>query len=114
MIRKVAKKIAVEEDYKSSLKSGDIREYLGVPKFLKGKYEGNKYAGVVTGLAWTSVGGKILFVESSVSKGNGKLNLTGNLGQVMKESAVIALEYIKAHAEDLCIKESIFRAGEIF
>ncbi|NPA44421.1 MAG: endopeptidase La, partial [Chlorobi bacterium] len=108
VIRKVAKKIAVEEEYNKNLKQKDIIEYLGVPKFIKGKYEGNEYAGVVTGLAWTSVGGTILFIESSVSKGSGKLNLTGNLGQVMKESATIAYEYIKAHADDLDINDEIF------
>ena len=108
-IRKVAKKIATEEDYNTTLKSADIRDYLGAPKYLKGKYEGNEFAGVVTGLAWTSVGGKILFIESSVSKGTGNLNLTGNLGQVMKESAIIALEYIKAHVDEINIDENIFK-----
>ncbi|MCD4794815.1 MAG: endopeptidase La [Bacteroidales bacterium] len=108
VIRKVAKKIAVEEDYNKSVNVSEIHEYLGAPKYIKGKYEGNDFAGVVTGLAWTSVGGKILFIESSISKGNGKLNLTGNLGQVMKESAVISLEYIKAHADEININESIF------
>ncbi len=109
IIRKVAKKIAMEEDYKKSLNAVDVAEYLGAPKYLKGKYEGNEFAGVVTGLAWTQVGGKILFIESSVSSGNGQLNLTGNLGQVMKESAVIAFEYIKAHTEELKINEKIFK-----
>ena len=109
VIRKIAKKIATEEDYNKNLKKEDILEYLGVPKFIKGKYEGNEYAGVVTGLAWTSVGGTILFIESSISKGGGKLNLTGNLGQVMKESATIAYEYIKAHSDDLKIDDEIFK-----
>lgn len=109
VIRKVAKKIAIEEVYNKNLKQADVLEYLGVPKFIKGKYEGNTYAGVVTGLAWTSVGGTILFIESSLSKGHGKLNLTGNLGQVMKESATIAYEYIKAHADDLKIDDRIFK-----
>ncbi len=108
VIRKIAKKIATEEDFNKNLKPEDIREYLGVAKYTKNKYEGNEYAGVVTGLAWTSVGGKILFIESSVSRGNGKLNLTGNLGQVMKESAIIAYEYIKSHAGDLNIDCEIF------
>ncbi|MCF6364623.1 MAG: endopeptidase La [Bacteroidales bacterium] len=109
VIRKVAKKIATEEYYNKNLKPEDIRKYLGVAKFTKNKYEGNEYAGVVTGLAWTSVGGKILYIESSASKGNGKLNLTGNLGQVMKESAIIAHEYIKAHADNLNINCDIFK-----
>lgn len=109
IIRKIAKKIAMEEPYSKILNIDDVSEYLGAPKYLKGKYEGNEFAGVVTGLAWTQVGGKILFIESSVSKGNGKLNLTGNLGQIMKESAIIAFEYLKSHAEDLHIKEYLFK-----
>ncbi len=109
VIRKIAKKIATEEVYNINLKAKDILDYLGVPKFIKGKYEGNEFAGVVTGLAWTSVGGTILFIESSVSKGNGQLNLTGNLGQVMKESATISYEYIKAHSEKLKIDDEIFK-----
>ncbi|MCF6184989.1 MAG: endopeptidase La [Bacteroidales bacterium] len=109
VIRKIAKKIALEENYSKLLKTADIQDYLGIPRYIKGKYEGNEFAGVVTGLAWTQVGGKILFIESSVSKGNGQLNLTGNLGQVMKESAVIAFEYMKAHSEDFKIKDSIFK-----
>jgi len=109
VIRKIAKKIALEEPYSQTLSPDDIIEYLGAAKYIKGKYEGNEFAGVVTGLAWTQVGGKILYIESSVSRGNGQLNLTGNLGQVMKESAVIAFEYIKSHADDLNIKEEIFK-----
>ncbi len=109
VIRKVAKKIATEENYNKNLKSEDIIKYLGVPKYIKGKYEGNEYAGLVTGLAWTSVGGTILFIESSISKGNGQLNLTGNLGQVMKESVTIAYEYIKSHSEKLNINDEIFK-----
>jgi ATP-dependent Lon protease len=113
VIRKIAKKIATESEYNKILKINDVREYLGVPKYLQGNYEGNEFAGVVTGLAWTSAGGKILFVESSVSPGNGKLNLTGNLGQVMKESAVIAHEYLKAHSESLKIKDYILNEYNI-
>ncbi len=109
VIRKVAKKIATEENYNKNLKSEDIIKYLGVPKYIKGKYEGNEYAGLVTGLAWTSVGGTILFIESSISKGSGQLNLTGNLGQVMKESVTIAYEYIKSHSEKLNINDEIFK-----
>ena len=79
------------------LKPDDIKQYLGTPEYSRDKYQGNGYAGVVTGLAWTAVGGEILFVETSLSKGKGeRLTLTGNLGDVMKESAMLALEYLKA------------------
>ena len=82
---------------------------LGKPLFSRDKYQGNKYAGVVTGLAWTAVGGEILFIETSVSRSKGpKLTLTGNLGDVMKESAVLALEYIKSHADKLGIDYRVF------
>ena len=84
-------------------------EYLGAVEYSRDKYQGNDYAGVVTGLAWTAVGGEILFVESSLSKGKGsKLTLTGNLGDVMKESAMLALEYIHAHAAQFNINEELF------
>lgn len=106
--RVVAKKVAMEDQYNSSLTIGNVKEILGHPKFQKEKYEGNEYAGVVTGLAWTRVGGEILFVETSVSKGKGKLTLTGNLGDVMKESAVIALEYLKSHSALLDINPEVF------
>ena len=87
----------------------EIKELLGNPPFYRDIYQGNEYAGVVTGLAWTSVGGEILFIETSLSKGKGsKLTLTGNLGDVMKESAVLALEYVKAHADTLGIDYRIF------
>lgn len=89
--------------------SADIESILGKPKYLRDSYQGNAFAGVVTGLAWTSVGGEILFIETSLSRGKGqKLTLTGNLGDVMKESAVLALEYIKAHAETLGVDMRIF------
>lgn len=91
------------------IKPADLEGLLGKPPFYRDVYQGNDYAGVVTGLAWTSVGGEILFVETSLSKGKGqKLTLTGNLGDVMKESAVLALEYVKAHAETLKIDYRIF------
>ncbi len=91
------------------IKKGDLQELLGTPEYTKDKYQGNDYAGVVTGLAWTAVGGEILFVETSLSRGKGgKLTLTGNLGDVMKESAMLALEYLKAHSTLLNIDESIF------
>jgi ATP-dependent Lon protease len=106
--RVIAKKVAMEEKYDQALSLSLAEEILGYPKFQKDKYEGNNYAGVVTGLAWTRVGGEILFVETSASKGKGKLTLTGNLGEVMKESAVIALEYIKAHSAALNLPADLF------
>lgn len=109
IFRHIAKKIALEETYDKVLTKKDIVTILGAPIYLKDKYEGNEYAGVVTGLAWTAVGGEILFIETSLSKGKEKkLTMTGNLGDVMKESAVIAMEYIKAHAEMLNINPEIF------
>ena len=97
IIRNVAKSIALEEDYSSIITLEDINEILGV-SISKDKYENNDVAGVVTGLAWTQFGGDILFIESALSKGKGNLSITGNLGKVMKESATIALEYIKSNA----------------
>ena len=92
----------------------DIEKILGKPKYMRDSYQGNGFAGVVTGLAWTSVGGEILFIETSLSRGKGqKLTLTGNLGDVMKESAILALEFIKAHAEDIGIDMRIFDAYNI-
>ncbi len=91
----------------------DLEDILGKAPFYRDIYQGNAYAGVVTGLAWTSVGGEILFIETSLSKGDGKLTLTGNLGDVMKESAVIALEYVKAHADRLAIDYRIFKHWNI-
>lgn len=109
LMRRVAKKIALEEEFNSSIELSDLHEYLGRVEYTKDKYQGNDYYGVVTGLAWTAVGGEILYVESSLSKGKGsKLTLTGNLGDVMKESAVLALEYIKSHAHALDIDEQLF------
>ena len=103
MVRYAAKSIAMEEEYNIKIKEEDILDVLGSPKMERDKYEDNETAGVVTGLAWTSVGGDILFIESILSKGKGSLNITGNLGKVMKESATIALEYIKGNAEELGI-----------
>ena len=108
VVRVIAKHIAYGEDYKKVVDVEDLKSILGPIEYSKDKYQGNEYAGVVTGLAWTSVGGDILFIETSLSKGKGKLTLTGNLGDVMKESAVIALEYIKAHADELNINHEIF------
>jgi ATP-dependent Lon protease len=106
--RVTAMKVALKESYNIRLTLKDITTILGPPKYLKDKYQGNEMAGVVTGLAWTATGGEILFVETSISKGKGTLTLTGNLGDVMKESAVIALEYIKSHSEKLDIQPSLF------
>jgi ATP-dependent Lon protease len=106
--RRIAKKIAFEESFNSPLTKEDIREYLGVIQYTKEIYQGNTFAGVVTGLAWTAVGGEILYVETSLSKGKGSLTLTGNLGDVMKESAMLALEYIKSHAEQLNLNPELF------
>lgn len=109
-LRKIAYKRQIDEnaDYKKITPS-EIEDLLGKPPFYRDIYQGNDYAGVVTGLAWTSVGGEILFIETSLSKGKGnKLTLTGNLGDVMKESAILALEYVKAHADTLNIDYRIF------
>ena len=109
IMRKIARKKALEEEYPHTITINDLHEYLGIKEYSRDKYEGNEYAGVVTGLAWTAVGGEILFVESSLSKSKGeKLTLTGNLGDVMKESAIIAMQYIKAHAEMLNISDDVF------
>ena len=113
-INKVMRKIALEFardgfELIHDIKPADVRRYLGAPEYSRDKYQGNEYAGVVTGLAWTAVGGEILFVETSLSKGKGgKLTLTGNLGDVMKESAMLALEYLKAHTFLLGVSEEIF------
>ena len=107
-VRYAAMKIAMEESYNVKISNQDIVEILGVPRLERDKYENNQVAGVVTGLAWTRVGGDILFIESTISKGKGTLNMTGNLGKVMKESATIALEYIKSNAETLGLKQEIF------
>ncbi len=111
--RYFAKKIAMEDTINKKIAISDIRTILGVPKYWKEKYHDNEYAGVVTGLAWTSAGGQILFVETSLSRGQGRLTLTGNLGNVMKESATIALEYLKAHAPQLKIDSELFNNWNI-
>jgi ATP-dependent Lon protease len=108
MVRYAAMKIAMEEEYVKKVSNSIIVEVLGTPKLERDKYENNEVAGVVTGLAWTRVGGDILFIESIISKGKGNLTLTGNLGKVMKESATIAMEYIKANAELLGVSPGIF------
>lgn len=108
LIRGVAKSVAIEEAYNPALTTADVERILGAPIFDKEQYQDNKTAGVVTGLAWTQVGGDILFIESSLSPGKGKLTLTGSLGDVMKESAVIALAYLKAHAAEFGIDHRVF------
>lgn len=97
--RVTAKKIALEETLPDTIRTSDLKEYLGLPVSFHDKQAGNEAPGVVTGLAWTAVGGEILFIESSVSEGKGVLSMTGNLGDVMKESAQIAYQYIKAHPQ---------------
>lgn len=111
--RQVAKHVAMNKRFKVALDEQKLKEYLGSPIFSREEYQGNEFPGVVTGLAWTAVGGEILFIESSLSKGKGHLTLTGNLGDVMKESATIALEYIKSHAQELGIDENIFEEKNI-
>ena len=114
-LRKLAYKKALDDVLPyEKITPNEIEDLLGKPPFYRDIYQGNDYAGVVTGLAWTSVGGEILFIETSLSKGKaGKLTLTGNLGDVMKESAVIALEYIKAHIDSLGVDYRIFNNWNI-
>lgn len=113
IIRNTAKHIAFEELFNKKPAIEDIQKILGAPKYTKEKYQGNEYAGVVVGLAWTAAGGDVLYIETSLSKGKGALTLTGNLGDVMKESATIALEYIKAHTAMLDINPEIFEKWNI-
>ena len=108
MVRYAAKSIAMEEEYTIKVTDEDVANILGPARLERDKYENNEVAGVVTGLAWTQVGGDILFIESILSKGKGTLNITGNLGQVMKESATIAMEYIKANADKWGINPDVF------
>lgn len=110
ILRKCARKYATDGEFpQGEIKVSDLHEYLGVTEYTRDKYQGNEYAGVVIGLAWTAVGGEILFVETSLSRGTGgRLTLTGNLGDVMKESAMLALEYIRSHADLLGISPEIF------
>ena len=112
VIRNRAKLIALEEEFEAKISLEEMMKILG-PGHSMDKYQGNEVAGVVTGLAWTSVGGDILFIESILSKGKGKLTLTGNLGDVMKESALIALVYLKAHAESIGLKPEVFENWDI-
>ncbi|MCC4213227.1 endopeptidase La [Leeuwenhoekiella parthenopeia] len=108
MVRYAAKNIAMEEEYKVKVDTETVIDVLGSPKLERNKYENNEVAGVVTGLAWTQVGGDILFIESILSKGKGNLTVTGNLGKVMKESATLAMEYIKSNADALELNPGVF------
>ena len=111
--RSVAKKIAGNEAWDGNITQQCIDDMLGTPEVQNDMYQGNEYAGVVTGLAWTPVGGDILFIETSLSKGKGTVTLTGNLGNVMKESATLALEYLKAHAEQYNINSEVFEKWNV-
>ena len=112
--RLACQKAATGEIGIKSVKPGDLKELLGVKEFSREKYQGNEYAGVVTGLAWTAVGGEILFIETSLSRGKGeRLTITGNLGEVMKESAMLALEYVKSHATEFGIPNGVFEKWNI-
>ena len=113
IVRHRAKQIGFEEKYKTEITADDVENILGVPRYINDMYEGNDLPGVVTGLAWTEVGGDILFIESSLNKGKGGLSITGNLGDVMKESATIALQWIKAHADRLGIAQEVFEKNDI-
>ncbi|MXV51355.1 endopeptidase La [Pedobacter sp. HMF7647] len=113
LVRGIATKIAMEEEHVPAISKDDVEKILGPAIFDKDLYENNEVAGVVTGLAWTQVGGDILFIEASLSPGKGKLSLTGNLGDVMKESAAIAMAYIKAHASELGIDYRLFDQWDI-
>lgn len=112
-MRHVARKVAMNRKFSITLDEAKVKEYLGSPIFSREEYQGNELPGVVTGLAWTAVGGEILYIESSYSKGRGHLSLTGNLGDVMKESATLALEYIKSHAAEIGIDEKMFEENDI-
>ena len=113
VVRYAAKNLAMNLEYNSNIKVSDLNEILGPSKLDRTIYENNKVAGVVTGLAWTRVGGDILFIESIISKGKGKLSITGNLGKVMSESATIALEFIKANSKYFKIDDSVFEKYNI-
>lgn len=112
LVRNKAKSIAMEEEVSSKIEGADLPEILGPARNLE-EYEGNEFAGVVTGLAWTPVGGDILFIESSLSRGMGKVIVTGNLGDVMKESATIAMAYIKSNADKLGIDIELFKKYDV-
>jgi len=112
LVRYRAKQIALKEKYGVTITVEDLLKIFG-PSHARDKYQGNDVAGVVTGLAWTPTGGDILFIETSITKGEGKLTLTGNLGDVMKESAVIAMEYLKAHSDIIGIDAEVFKRWNV-
>lgn len=113
IMRHVARKVAMDKKFTVTVDEAKLKEFLGSPIFSREEYQGNELPGVVTGLAWTAVGGEILYIESSYSKGKGHLSLTGNLGEVMKESATLALEYIKSHSKEIGIDDKIFEENDI-
>lgn len=113
MVRYAAKSIAMEKDYHVKPKLNQVSEILGSERFSKDRYEDRSIAGLVTGLAWTPVGGDILFIESSIAKGRGRLSITGNLGDVMKESASIAMAYLKANADDFGVDYRLFEQHDV-
>jgi ATP-dependent Lon protease len=113
IVRNYARKVAFDEKFNKKVGTEDVKSILGIADYEKDSYQGNEFAGVVTGLAWTEVGGEILYVETSLSKGKGGLTLTGNLGDVMKESAVIAMEYIKAHSDSLELPSDVFERWNV-
>ncbi len=113
MVRNVAKAVAMEEEYDKEITSDTVRKVLGAEIFDDELYQGNEVAGVVTGLAWTQVGGEILFVESSLNRGKGALTISGQLGDVMKESAMAALSYLKSNADDLNIDHRLFQQYDL-
>src|SRR5690606_27445492 len=113
LARHVAKSVAMEEGYDPVISEETLRKVLGVELFNEELYQGNETAGVVTGLAWTQTGGEILFVESSLSRGKGNLTISGQLGDVMKESAMAALSYVKSTAEPLGIDHRVFQQYDL-
>lgn len=113
IVRYRAKQIGLGEKFKPTVTEADVEKILGVPRFINEMYEGNDIPGIVTGLAWTEVGGDILYIEASSNKGKGALSITGNLGDVMKESATIALQWVKAHADKLGIAPDFFENNDI-
>ena len=113
VMRHVARKVAMNKKFTVTIDEDKIKEFLGSPIFSREEYQGNELPGVVTGLAWTAAGGEILYIESSYSKGKEHLSLTGNLGDVMKESATLALEYIKSHAKEIGVDEKLFEENDI-
>ena len=113
LARRLAKAIGMDEEYPKVITAENLETFIGKPLFHRDMYEEQEFAGVVTGLAWTAVGGEILYIETSLSAGDGKMTLTGNLGDVMKESAKLAMEYVKAHADKLGIKPEVFEKWNI-